>query len=69
MSDTNIFIDLIEVGLLEEFFQLPWDIYTTDFVLNELKNVHQKKVIEDYSARTILSVKRYNAEELIRRWE
>lgn len=27
VNDTNVFIDLFEVGLLEEFFHLPWEIY------------------------------------------
>lgn len=36
VNDTNIFIDLISVDLLDEFFSLPIDIHTTDFVINEL---------------------------------
>lgn len=32
VSDTNIFIDLIEVGLLDKFFSLPWEIHTTDMI-------------------------------------
>lgn len=30
VSDTNIFIDLISVNLLDGFFSLPWEIHTTD---------------------------------------
>ena len=30
VNDTNVFIDLFNVGLLEGFFSLPWEIHTTD---------------------------------------
>lgn len=33
VSDANIFIDLCNVGLLEDFFLLPWHIHTTDIGL------------------------------------
>ena len=35
VSDTNIFIDLIHMGLLGDFFLLPFDITTVDFVIRE----------------------------------
>lgn len=45
ISDANIFIDLHNIGLLEEFDQLNLDIRTTDFVLNEL-NASQQKIVK-----------------------
>ena len=45
ISDANIFIDLYNIGLLDEFNQLSLDIRTTDFVLNEL-NVSQQKTVK-----------------------
>ena len=30
VSDTNVFIDLYSIGLLKEFFSLPWEVHTTD---------------------------------------
>lgn len=36
VNDTNVFIDLLVVGLLEQFFLLPWEVHTTDFVMQEL---------------------------------
>lgn len=36
ITDANIFIDLYELGLLESFFHLPFDIHTTTFILEEL---------------------------------
>lgn len=32
ISDTNIFIDLWNIGLLERFCELPLSIHTTDFI-------------------------------------
>lgn len=37
VNDTNVFIDLLEVGLLDKFFLLSWEIHTTDFVMLELR--------------------------------
>jgi hypothetical protein len=37
VSDTNIFIDLLSVDLIEDFFRLPLNIHTVDYVLHELK--------------------------------
>jgi len=44
ISDANIFIDLYNIGLLDEFDQLNLDIRTTDFVFNEL-NASQREII------------------------
>lgn len=43
VNDTNIFIDLIAVDLLDKFFSLPIEIHTTDFVVHELTEPLQKK--------------------------
>jgi hypothetical protein len=37
VNDTNVFIDLYSIGLLEEFFSLPWEVHTTNLVMLELK--------------------------------
>ena len=34
ISDTNIFIDLWNIGLLERFCELPLSIHTTDFIVS-----------------------------------
>ncbi|MBR8760584.1 hypothetical protein IX327_002010 [Porphyromonas levii] len=44
VNDTNIFIDLIELGLYREFMQLGYTVHTNIFVLNELKELHQKRL-------------------------
>lgn len=65
VSDTNIFIDLIEIGLLDEFFALPWEIHTTDMIIHELKVIAQKKRVKDYQTRGILRVKGYDTKEML----
>jgi hypothetical protein len=36
VSDTNIWIDFNHAGLLEELFQLPFELCTTDFAFREI---------------------------------
>lgn len=33
VNDINVFIDLLDIGLLDHFFQLSWEVHTTDFVI------------------------------------
>lgn len=44
ISDTNIFIDLINIDLLDEFLKLGYEIHTTDFVINEISD-QQNEII------------------------
>jgi len=46
ITDTNVFFDIIGINALPEFFSLPYEICTTDFVLNEILRSHQKEQIE-----------------------
>lgn len=64
VSDTNIFIDLISVDLLDEFFHLPFEIHTTDFIVHELKDNMQQSIIQTYITDNRLYVKKYNGKEL-----
>ena len=48
VNDTNIFIDLMSVDLLDDFFRLPIEIHTTDFVLNELTDESQHNAIQKH---------------------
>ena len=56
VNDTNVFIDLYEVGLLEEFFSLPWEVHTTDFVMLELQREGQHETVAKYKANKRLVV-------------
>ena len=48
VNDTNIFIDLFNVGLLDEFFSLPWEVHTTDLVMLELLREGQQATVSKY---------------------
>lgn len=43
VSDTNIFIDLIDIGLLTTFFNCGLEIHTTAMVIDEVKNDRQRQ--------------------------
>lgn len=64
VSDTNIFIDLISVNLLDSFFSLPWEIHTTDMVIHELANPEQYKAITAFHKKGCLIVKILEDKEL-----
>ncbi len=56
VNDANIFIDLQNVGLLEMFFLLPWEVHTTDFIMFELLKGGQKDTIATYESNGHLSI-------------
>ena len=64
VSDTNIFIDLVKLELLGDFFSLPWDIHTTDFVISELEVPEQKAAVTAFIKRKKLTVGKLDAEEV-----
>lgn len=65
VNDTNIFIDLYSIGLLEEFFELPITVHTVDFVINELKEPEQLKAINEFIKNGKLKVQNFDTKELI----
>lgn len=48
LSDANIFIDLCNIGLLDEFFSLDFEFHTTEQVVNEIKRPEQKQQINKH---------------------
>lgn len=64
VSDTNIFIDLVELGILADLFYLPWQIHTTDFVMDELTDATQFDVVNSYCERGRLTVGMLTPEEV-----
>ena len=48
VNDTNVFIDLLDVELLDFFFSLPWEIHTTDTVMLELTNEGQNDAVKQF---------------------
>lgn len=65
VNDTNVFIDLYEVGLLDEFFSLPWEVHTTDFVMLELLREGQHDTVARYKADKRLIVPVFEAKEML----
>jgi rRNA-processing protein FCF1 len=63
ISDANIFIDLIAIDLIDQFFKLPLDLHTTDLVINELDHLEQM-LIKEYQQKGSLLIKKMNIDEL-----
>lgn len=65
VNDTNIFIDLHSVGLLEEMCQLPYEIHTVDFVVAEIADADQRRIFDELVARGGIFVDGFTADEVI----
>ena len=65
VSDTNVFIDLISVGLQEQFFLLPMEVHTTDMVVFEVKREGQSEIMTDLIDKGCLKVKTHTPEEML----
>ena len=48
ISDTNIFIDLVDANLIDEFFKLPFEIHTTTFILKELLKADDRESVQKH---------------------
>ena len=64
ITDTNVFIDLIKSGALDFFFQCPFEVCTTDLVLEEIKPHEQRAHLEKHVAANRLRVLQLSAEEI-----
>lgn len=65
VNDTNIFIDLHSVGLLEEMCRLPYEIHTVDLVVAEIADADQRRIFDELVARGEISVDGFTAGEVI----
>ena len=65
VNDTNVFIDLMDAGLLDEFFRLPWEIHTTDFVMLELLREGQKETVSHYEREGLLQIDSFEFQEVL----
>ena len=45
INDTNIFLDLYDIGLLDDFFSVAYTSAYCYFVINEITRPDQQKVI------------------------
>lgn len=48
ITDANVFFDIIEMGLLPEFFALDFEICTTDLVVEEIRKSDQRSQIDAF---------------------
>lgn len=64
ISDANIFFDLININLIDQFFAVPEKISTTDLIIAEIEDEKQKKIIETLIQREKLIVKKFPQEEM-----
>ncbi len=64
ITDTNVFFDIISIGVLPEFFALGFEIFTTDFVVREILESDQKIQIESFIRAKKLNVFKLTAEEV-----
>lgn len=64
ISDTNIFIDLHSIGLLEAFCKLPCEVRTIDFIVAEITDPEQSQAISALAAGGKLVIESLDAEEL-----
>ena len=64
ITDTNIFFDIISIGALPEFFSLDYEIFTTVFVIQEIKKSDQKEAIEVFILAKQLNVIQFNPDEI-----
>jgi hypothetical protein len=64
VSDANIFIDLLKMGLIDHFFQMDFDIHTTDLVLAEVKE-DNVDVLMNHIPGGKLNVRELNFYELV----
>lgn len=55
INDANILIDLAKLDLLEKFSELDFELYTTDFVFNEL-NESQKKATQKIVDNNLIEI-------------
>lgn len=64
VSDTNIFLDLISIDLLSNFFELPCAIHTGDFVINEIIQIQQRNLIQSLVDSGKLTVTTFEFQEV-----
>lgn len=63
VNDANILIDLVELGLLQQFFGLPFEFQTTAPIMDELYDYQQAK-LDPYIQSTSLVVVDFSEDDL-----
>lgn len=66
ISGVNVFIDLLEIGLLDELFHIDCEVYTTDYVKLELLREAQKDSVLRFEQKGVLHVAAFDFDEVIK---
>ncbi|HHJ10537.1 MAG TPA: hypothetical protein ENK25_06550 [Bacteroidetes bacterium] len=64
ITDTNSFFDIISIGALQEFFSLDYEICTTVFVIQKIRQSDQKEAIEEFIRLKKLMVFDFSSDEI-----
>ncbi|MBN1338620.1 MAG: hypothetical protein JXA03_04815 [Bacteroidales bacterium] len=64
VTDTNVFFDMMSIGVLPDFFGLDYEICTTDFVVNEIVRVDQADQIQNFIRSKQLTVYKLTSDEI-----
>ncbi len=64
VSDTNIFLDLLSIDLLDAFFRLPCKIATTDFVMSEIQHPEQLEKVNVFVHSSKLEIAKFDFSEV-----
>ncbi len=64
VNDTNIFIDLHSIGLLEALCELPYDVRTVDFVIAEITDPEQSEALSALATEGKIKIESFDVEEL-----
>ncbi|MEA2104167.1 MAG: DUF3368 domain-containing protein, partial [Candidatus Cloacimonadota bacterium] len=64
VNDANIFIDLLQIDLLTDFFQLPYKFHVTDLVAIEVHEANRDKLVACMEQGVLLK-KSFAYEELM----
>jgi predicted nucleic acid-binding protein len=60
VQDACILIDLMDVGLIEEFFRLGYHVITTEYVVFEITEEYQRQMIANMIERSLLEITEVN---------
>ena len=64
-TDVSVFFDLYKLQILPEFFELNWDIHTSDFVYNEIIHEDQLDAFSVFVECQKLHVIKISSEETL----
>ena len=65
ISDANILFDLLSSELMGAFCRLPFQKWTSDFILQEIRDLHQKQIVDNIIKNNELHIKNSSFEEII----